>query len=134
MYFFFGGRFAYSVLRGRVSLTRDLEYSRCLVSMSNCNCSICPIVMSTFLSPFTTQFAEDMNKETSIILTSMSNGFNCCTDLLVNVSSEFPHLQRYAGVYHPTQNETTGRGGSSSLKALQTWFLTEVELYCSSIF
>ncbi len=37
---------------------------------------------------------------------------SCCPDLLVNVSTEYPELVGYQGLYHPMKNETTGRGGT----------------------
>ena len=43
---------------------------------------------------------------------TMQPMFNsCCADLLVNVSTEYPELVGYQGIYHPTINETTGIGG-----------------------
>ncbi len=43
---------------------------------------------------------------------TMQPMFNsCCADLLVNVSTEYPELVGYQGIYHPTKNETTGIGG-----------------------
>ena len=36
---------------------------------------------------------------------------SCCPDLLVNISTEYPELIGYEGLYHLTKNETTGRGG-----------------------
>ncbi len=36
---------------------------------------------------------------------------SCCPDLLVNISTEYPELVGYQGLYHPMINETTGRGG-----------------------
>ncbi len=43
---------------------------------------------------------------------------SCCPDLLVNVSTEYPELVAYQGLYHPLENETTGRGGKKSSIAL----------------
>ncbi len=46
---------------------------------------------------------------------------SCCQDLLVSISTEYPELIGYQGLYHPVKNETTGRGG------IETFF-------CISIF
>ena len=40
---------------------------------------------------------------------------SCCPNLLVNISTEYPELVGYAGIYHPNKNETTGRGGNIEL-------------------
>ena len=49
----------------------------------------------------------------------------CCPDLLVSISTEYPELIGYGGLYHPIKNETTGRGGKA--KKIITVFRSDLK-------